>query len=163
MDGFAQTKKIANASHASDGLRFNWASSDNLGYIGDYEEFKPIKIKLPIDSNADVSFDTTEMEEPSPVDTAVYKEVSRSSVLVIEEATISATCERKKPKRTSEVIKRNKERREKKKRRKLGTLKSEIHELDKPNRKNTNKQTAGLGWLSLLLIIPAGMLVFKKS
>lgn len=164
----AQTKKIASASasHAlSDPFR-NETISDNLGAIMDYERFNNEEFKPKIDTNTLISVDTLAVEQPQPVDTAVYEEVSRNSTLVIDEATPEPGSGKVKSQPSSTAEKDTKKRKKKRKKRKHGKkvsmLKTEIDSSDRPGIAQKT-QAADMSWLSLFLLIPIGLLVFKKS
>ncbi|MBO6514958.1 MAG: hypothetical protein JJ975_00220 [Bacteroidia bacterium] len=167
IKGFGQTKKIANASHASHGPSFNWVSTDNLGFIMEYEDLPKQPINLPLDTSSIKleDFDTMEIEQPTPVDTAVYEEVSRNSTLIIDEATSQEGSGKVKKSSSSKTPAKPKKKRKKKRRRvRYGSLKSEINDLDRPDYASHNEgQTAGIGWFSFILLIPIGFLMFKKS
>jgi hypothetical protein len=149
----AQTKKIANASHSSVGPSFNWSSSDNLGAIMDYDKIRYFKVE-----NDSV---VVQILDSITIDTIITdtmfnkaKQYKNLDSLELDKKVINVKIQKSSKKRHRKV-KKLKERKPK------GQLKQEIMSIEN----GQTKENAGfnLSSLFLLLIVPAGYLMIKKS
>ncbi len=161
----AQTKKIANASHASAGPTFNWSTSDNLGAIMDYDKFEKINVPKP----GPPKLDTFIVDTIIKPDTAVYEKVSENNTLVIEEAhTVKIQREKEMKSTSSSKTRTNKSRKTKKKRlfrKKQKEVSQELNVKAEVRQSVTQEQPvqeAGIKWLTILMLIPIGLLITKK-
>ncbi len=153
----AQTKKIANASTHSFGPNFNWAGSDNLGEIMDYE--KRIEFQYQYDSinNLDIVMDTSTVMD-SIVKDSVVTIYEKQIVSDTTESMDSTRLRKTKFQRERNDVKTKTPKSNKKK------TKGLQEEIKMPLYETLSKQDeiGGKG-LFMLLLIPIGFLMVKKT